>query len=89
MVRSRFVRVPVLLLLVLLAAAPAWAGVRSAPAETAGAGFAALWNRLPAVWSLVQSVWEKTGGSIDPIGEPQPQEDTSTDNGGSIDPIGG
>lgn len=89
MVRSRLTRVSVLFLLAALAAVPAQAGVRPAPSEAAGPGLAALWDELPSVWALVRSVWEKEGSSIDPIGEPRPQEDGSTDNGGSIDPLGG
>ena len=78
----------VLLLLLTLAPALSWAGPRRPePREETAMG-----RFLPALWTFVKGLWEETGGSLDPSGEPRPGEgsslDPSGDNGSSLDPDG-
>jgi hypothetical protein len=86
-------------LLVVLLLAPAFAGAverRSdgpAPKERVS-----LWQGrlLPALWGLLTRIWEENGSSLDPSGQPRPDEGSSldpsgstADEGGSLDPSGG
>ncbi len=51
----------------------------AAPRETLGA----LWSAIPEAWTLLKSIWEREGSSLDPFGPPKPTE------GSSLDPFGG
>jgi hypothetical protein len=67
-----------LLLLLTLAPALSWAGPRRPePRDEAVKG-----RFLPTLWSFVKALWEENGGSLDPDGQPRPNE------GGSLDPSG-
>ena len=76
------------LLLLTLAPALSWAGPRRQEPrkEAVREGF------LPTLWTFVKALWEESGGSLDPSGEPRPNEgsslDPSGDSGSSLDPDG-
>ena len=38
------------------------------------------------LWSFLTHLWDKTGGSLDPFGNPGPGDESDT--GGSLDPFG-
>jgi len=63
-----------LLLLLTLAPAISWAGP---PRDEAVKD-----TFLLKLWSFVKTLWEEEGGSLDPDGQPRPN------NGGSLDPNG-
>ena len=68
-----------LLLLLTLAPALSWAAPRrSEPREEAVRG-----RFLPTLWTFVKALWEEEGSSLDPSGQPRPN------NGSSLDPNGG
>ncbi len=69
----------VLLLLLTLAPALSWAGPRGPePREEAVMG-----RLLPKLWSFVKALWEENGSSLDPNGQPRPNEGSSLDPSGS------
>lgn len=83
----------VLLLILGLTPALSWAAERrTEPRE----GAAILKGRLlPAMWSFLTNLWAASGGSLDPNGQPRPNEGSSldpdgstADEGGSLDPDG-
>ena len=81
--------VAALLLVLALAPTLSWAGQRG-PRDESGKGWL-----LSTLRSLVTSIWEEEGGSLDPDGQPRPTEGgsldpngSSTDEGGFIDPDG-
>lgn len=85
MAGSSRVRSMALLLLVgaLLLPPMAWAKEprateRPSPRET----LAALWNAIPEAWTLLKSIWEREGSSLDPFGPPKPPEGSSLDQFG-------
>jgi len=79
------------LLLLTLAPALSWAGPRRPePREEAVMG-----RLLPTLWSFVKALWEESGSSLDPDGQPRPNEGSSldpdgstTDEGSDLDPSG-
>jgi hypothetical protein len=73
-------RIAGFLLLVLLLA-PAFAGAAERHSDRAPAPREQVspWH---AVWSILARIWEAAGSSLDPNGQPRP------DNGGSLDPSG-
>jgi hypothetical protein len=91
-------RIAVMLLLLLtLAPSLTWAGAHRSEDAVAPREGASLAERslLSALWSFFKGVWEAEGGSLDPNGQPRPNEGGSldpsgstTDNGGSLDPDG-
>ncbi|MFL6291338.1 MAG: hypothetical protein ACJ759_10625 [Thermoanaerobaculia bacterium] len=71
----------VLLLVLTLTPALSWAGERRPEPRDE---VVILESRLlPAMWRFLGSVWEKTGSSLDPSGEPRPNEGASLDPNGS------
>ena len=86
MVGSSRVRTVVLLLLAaalllptLALAKESQAKERPAPRRT----LTALWNAVPEVWTLLRSIWEREGSSLDPFGPPKPS------GGSTLGPFGG
>jgi len=79
-----------LLLLISFLLLPPLADAREFRAEearvTAPRVIAAIWNALPGVRDLVKAVWGAAGSSLDPFGEPKPQEGSSPDPQGSSSP---
>lgn len=83
----------VLLLVLTLTPAVSWAGERRPPGPRE---VVILGGRLlPALWGFIRSVWEKAGASLDPDGQPRPNEGASldpsgstADEGSSLDPSG-
>jgi hypothetical protein len=68
-----------LLLLLTLAPALSWAGQRGPePRDEAVKG-----RFLPTLWSFVKALWEENGSSLDPRGQPRPNEGSSLDPSGS------
>ncbi len=55
--------------------------VRTKERHSARQSFTSLWNAFPEAWTLLKSVWEGEGSSLDPFGQPKPN--------GSLDPFGG
>ena len=81
----------VLLLLLTLAPALSWAGQRSPESRDE----AVQGRFLPTLWSFVKALWEENGGSLDPDGQPRPNEGSDldpsgsrTDTGSDLDPDG-
>ena len=70
----------VLLLVLTLTPALSWAGERRA--EPRGEVVIPGGRLLPALWGFLRSVWEKEGSSLDPSGQPRPN------NGSDLDPSG-
>ena len=83
----------VLLLVLTLTPAVSWAGERR---PEPWYEVVILRSRLlPALWGFLGSVWEKSGASLDPDGQPRPNEGSSldpsgstADEGASLDPSG-
>lgn len=74
--------VAVLLLVFTLVPAFSWAAERRSEARGEGAIFRQV-RLLHGFWSLLRSVWEEEGGSLDPDGQPRPNEGSSLDPSGS------
>lgn len=79
-----------LLLLLTLMPALSWAGPRTEPRDETGKG-----RLLTTLWSFVKAVWEQEGSSLDPDGQPRPNEGSdldpngnTADEGSDLDPDG-
>ncbi len=83
----------VLLLILGLTPALSWAAERRREPQD---GAVILKGKLlPALWGFLRAVWEEGGGSLDPDGQPRPNEGSSldpsgstTDEGSDLDPDG-
>lgn len=89
---KRNVFTAVLVLALLFAAAPGWAGQRRSPAAS---GWERAWQRV-AAWVAARTgltaAWGKSSSSIDPLGQPQgatpPSVTAQSDSSAGIDPNG-
>ncbi len=72
----------VLLLVLTLTPSLSWAGERRPESRDEEV---ILRGRLllPALWGFLRIVWDKTGGSLDPSGQPRPNEGSDLDPSGS------
>lgn len=82
--------VAALLLVLTLAPALSWAGEHTTEPWPSIKG-----GLLSTLWSFVAALWEEEGGSLDPNGQPRPNEGgfidpdgKSTDEGSDLDPNG-
>ena len=82
--RVRTVAPPVLAALLLLPLPALAKEPRATERPLARATFAALWSVIPEAWTLLKSVWEREGSSLDPFGPPKPPPE-----GSSLNPFGG
>ncbi len=86
MIVPRRVRVTPLLLTLLLVAGPlAAAGHRPQEAWQSRVSFTGF---LSEAWALMNRIWRKAGGSIDPFGKAGSEIDPFGKSGSSIDPFG-
>lgn len=90
-------RIAAVLLLLTLAPALSWAGMRTEDAVAPREGVSSVGRSLlSAFWSFFKGVWEAEGGSIDPDGQPHPNNGSdldpdgraTPDNGSDLDPNG-
>lgn len=74
----------VLLLVLTLAPALSWAAERRI--EPRDETVILKGRLLPAIWSFLRALWEEEGPSLDPSGQPRPNEGSDLDpNGSTVD----
>lgn len=77
-------------MILLLSGSAAHAIVRTEAPTNATPMVSHLWELLAGKAQSLKRLWEKSGSSLDPFGEPKPEDASgdSSDNGGSLDPFG-
>lgn len=81
-----------LLVLGIVGGSAAHAATKAAPAKRTAPSWVFVvgeFLRIEAA-KILRTVTQKNGGSLDPFGQPKPEETSgdSSDNGGSLDPFG-
>lgn len=86
MVRSFLPKAALLLVLILLLAAPA---VQAAERATHKSPAAAIPGLIAQAWDFLTRIWAENGCGLDPDGRCVPEPTPETDNGCGLDPNGG